>query len=209
LKMWADYDPIKGTLEGSHSTLINCEHIVPQSFFDKNMLFIKYFINCEHIVPQSFFDKKDPMVSDLHHMRPSYSQANSARNHYPFEVIPDDEVTQWYSQDMISTLQPDESDIDQWSRFRKDGSANSAWEPLPENRGTVARAVLYFYTMYDQFIDEIDKIGDINMFLQWNADHPPSDWDGIRNSNAEYMQGNRNPYVDYPDMCDRAFEDLI
>ncbi|GCA63954.1 endonuclease I, partial [Kipferlia bialata] len=24
-------------------------------------------INCEHIVPQSFFGKKDPMVSDVHH----------------------------------------------------------------------------------------------------------------------------------------------
>ncbi|GCA64678.1 endonuclease I, partial [Kipferlia bialata] len=24
-------------------------------------------VNCEHIVPQSFFGKKDPMVSDVHH----------------------------------------------------------------------------------------------------------------------------------------------
>ncbi|GIQ82130.1 endonuclease I [Kipferlia bialata] len=163
-------------------------------------------INCEHIVPQSFFNKKDPMVSDVHHLRPAESRANSARNHFPFEQIADEDVKQWFYQDVISTAIPPESDIANWSRLR---DSQDAWEPRDEARGTIARAVLYFYTMYSQFLDEMDRIGDVNMFIQWNNDHPPSQWDMDRNDRAEFYQGNRNPYVDNPELCERAFEDMI
>ncbi|GIQ90829.1 endonuclease I, partial [Kipferlia bialata] len=52
-------------------------------------------LNCEHIVPQSFFNKSNPMRCDVHHLRPAYDVANSARSNYPFQVIPDEDVYKW------------------------------------------------------------------------------------------------------------------
>lgn len=36
-------------------------------------------LNCEHVVPQSYFGKKEPMRSDLHHLYACDEQDNSAR----------------------------------------------------------------------------------------------------------------------------------
>jgi endonuclease G, mitochondrial len=41
-------------------------------------------LNCEHVVPQSFFDKREPMRSDLHHLYACDIKANSARGNTPY-----------------------------------------------------------------------------------------------------------------------------
>ena len=53
-------------------------------------------LNCEHTVPQSFFGKKDPMVSDLHHLRATWSDANNARSNYPFKTLLEQEATKYF-----------------------------------------------------------------------------------------------------------------
>lgn len=40
--------------------------------------------NCEHVVPQSWFDKRSPMRSDLHHLFTCESQCNSFRSNIPY-----------------------------------------------------------------------------------------------------------------------------
>ncbi|SOC42684.1 endonuclease I family protein [Ureibacillus acetophenoni] len=40
--------------------------------------------NCEHVVPQSWFDSKDPMRGDLHHLFACEPTCNSSRNNYPY-----------------------------------------------------------------------------------------------------------------------------
>lgn len=41
-------------------------------------------LNCEHVVPQSYFNKAEPMRSDLHHLYASDIQTNSARGAQPY-----------------------------------------------------------------------------------------------------------------------------
>jgi hypothetical protein len=41
-------------------------------------------LNCEHVVPQSYFNKAEPMRSDLHHLYASDIQKNSARGSIPY-----------------------------------------------------------------------------------------------------------------------------
>ena len=41
-------------------------------------------MNCEHVVPQSLFDKKEPMRSDLHHLYACNIQENSNRGDTPY-----------------------------------------------------------------------------------------------------------------------------
>ena len=43
--------------------------------------------NREHVIPQSFFGKKAPMVSDVHHIRPTDGKVNGMRSNYPFGKV--------------------------------------------------------------------------------------------------------------------------
>jgi endonuclease G len=45
--------------------------------------------NCEHIVPQSWFDKKQPMRGDLHHLFACEARCNSFRGNYPYTDFAD------------------------------------------------------------------------------------------------------------------------
>jgi len=48
--------------------------------------------NCEHVVPQSWFQKLEPMKGDLHHLFTCESGCNSFRGNYPYFEFPE-EVT--------------------------------------------------------------------------------------------------------------------
>lgn len=50
--------------------------------------------NCEHVVPQSWFDKREPMRGDLHHLFACESGCNSFRGNIPYFDFADfEEVT--------------------------------------------------------------------------------------------------------------------
>lgn len=45
--------------------------------------------NCEHVVPQSWFNKKEPMRGDLHHLFACETGCNSYRSNIPYYDFPD------------------------------------------------------------------------------------------------------------------------
>jgi endonuclease G, mitochondrial len=45
--------------------------------------------NCEHVVPQSWFDKREPMRGDLHHLFTCENNCNSFRGNTPYFDFPD------------------------------------------------------------------------------------------------------------------------
>lgn len=44
----------------------------------------EFMYNCEHVVPQSWFDKDNPMRGDLHHLFTCEQVCNSSRSNYPY-----------------------------------------------------------------------------------------------------------------------------
>lgn len=46
-------------------------------------------LNCEHVVPQSWFNKKEPMRGDLHHLFACEPNCNSFRGNTPYFDFPD------------------------------------------------------------------------------------------------------------------------
>jgi len=48
-------------------------------------------MNCEHVVPQSWFDKEEPMRSDLHHLFACEPGCNSFRGNIPYWQFPAEE----------------------------------------------------------------------------------------------------------------------
>lgn len=156
-------------------------------------------INCEHTVPQSFFNYNEPMKSDLHHLFPCYNSWNSTRSNYPFAEIPDTETTKWMRYDVSQSTIPT-SNIDEYSEY-----ANGKFEPREDHKGNVARAIFYFYTMYPTQAGSIDQVADPATLYQWHLKDPVDSLELARNDLIEKYQGNRNPYIDHPELVARAW----
>ena len=74
-------------------------------------------------------------------------------------------------------------------------SMGSAWYPGDDWRGDVARIVMYVNLRYNEpFTD----VGNLSLFLQWNAIDPVSPLEDQRNTIISGVQGVRNPFIDNP-----------
>jgi len=84
------------------------------------------------------------------------------------------------------------------------GSGN--WYPGDEWKGDVARIMMYMYTRYgDRCNPSLNGTGALQgstemlqIYLQWNAEDPVTDFEDQRNPHLETVYGNRNPFIDNP-----------
>ncbi|MEZ4686313.1 MAG: endonuclease [Bacteroidia bacterium] len=133
----------------------------------------------EHVWPQSLFNQDLPMRSDLHHLFPTWSQANSTRGNFPFGVV---------------------TGAPTWtvggSKFD-----NSTFEPRDYAKGRTARAMMYFVIRYQNYNNYLNP--QENILRTWHAMFPPDSIDRRRNADIFAFQGNKNPFVDYPQFIDR------
>lgn len=150
-------------------------------------------IDCEHTWPQSYGADQEPQKSDMHHLYPCKSNANSARSNLPFNDIPDYNTDSWYRLDQVLTTIPT-AFIDQYSEKENDGV--DCWEPREDAKGNIARSMFYFYTMYyddiqNSFIDD-----QMETLYQWHLDDP-ADADELERTweIASYQQNKPNPFV--------------
>ena len=144
-------------------------------------------VNCEHTWPQSKFSKKhsaEMQKTDLHHLYPSDMHANSTRNNFPFA-----EVKGKFTADDCRDSKIGNS---------LEGNIKS-FEPPREHRGNVARAMAYFSVRYEMPIDAIQK----KYFAKWNSEDPVDNEERIRHDKIMAIQGNRNPFIDYPELINR------
>lgn len=96
----------------------------------------------------------------------------------------------------------------------------STFLPPASVRGDIARALFYMTVRYSgnfpneqdlQLTDCPDRLDTTSMaylseLLQWHMDDPVSDQERVRNDQVcERWQGNRNPFVDYPELVGRLF----
>ena len=158
-------------------------------------------INTEHIVPQSLYGSVSPMRSDIHNIRPCHGSANSARGNRPFGEVAGS--INYYGVDNGGNYLATSSAPSNADDFSK--GTILEWEPREEYKGDVARQVFYFFTMYPTQAGSISVVGDLNELYQWHLNDPVSAEEITRNNRAETAQGNRNPYIDYPEAVFNAW----
>ncbi|WP_299134858.1 endonuclease [uncultured Tenacibaculum sp.] len=86
------------------------------------------------------------------------------------------------------------------------GNVSGNWYPGDEWKGDVARMMMYMYLRYgNQCLATAVGTGTKNyhpdmmdIFLEWNAQDPVSQYEINRNTLLEGIQGNRNPFIDNP-----------
>ncbi|QIX62848.1 T9SS type A sorting domain-containing protein [Hymenobacter sp. BT18] len=161
-------------------------------------------INCEHTVPQSWFNEVERMKSDIHHLFPTYDQWNSDRGSDPFADIPDDKTTKWIRGTQGTSAKPT-ANIEEYSE-----DTGSQFEPREDHKGNLARAVFYFYTMhagqsFDSGKGVITAVADLETLYKWHLQDPVDKHETERNRRAAKAQGNFNPYIAYPELVARAW----
>ena len=71
----------------------------------------------------------------------------------------------------------------------------NSWYPGDDWKGDVARMIMYLNIRYDETFNDV---GNLELFLKWNAEDPVSDFENQRNDVIQNAQGNRNPLIDNP-----------
>ena len=168
-------------------------------------------VNAEHAWPQSKGASTEPARSDMHHLFPAYSRANSARGNHPFYEIPDQETDTWWRLDQ-DVSNPDGNVIDEYSEYRDshpNGDYSASWEPREDSKGDVARAAFYFYTMYKTQADAADPIFfevQKDFLRNWNSIDAVSAKEYDRTCAIAEISGNNvNPFVIDPTLVERAY----
>lgn len=162
--------------------------------------------NREHVWPRSDgVGDEGADYSDIHHLFPAKDTVNSLRSNLVF--------------DESANLDSDPFAPESF----KDGDS---WEPHDRDKGVVARALLYMMVRYDggdvlttdlMLSDSTGATGThgvLSTLLAWHKAHPPTDYERNRNnliysgvsiSGITRGQGNRNPFIDFPQFADALF----
>jgi len=140
----------------------------------------------EHVYPRSLGTPNlgfEFAGADAHHLRSIDSDRNNSRSNRKFE------------NDNTNSV---DSHI----------TSNGNWFPGNQWKGDIARMIMYMYVRYPTQClptnvgvgsTSYSNFGDMpNVFLEWNAQDPVSEYELNRNTILNTIQGNRNPFIDNP-----------
>ncbi len=189
--------------QGAAGTILFYSDIVEEAF------------NREHVWPKSHGSFLEMNAGcDLHHLRPTNSTVNSTRSSYIMSNVVDI--------------------LSEWTTFsHNDGtpiwynSAENKVEVADEIKGDVARIYLYVYCCWGQpnlfedvatadlppmDADDYENNGervieDLSTLLYWMEIDPVDTWEMSRNDIIQTVQGNRNVFIDYPELAWLLFDE--
>ncbi len=163
--------------------------------------------NREHSMPKSWFDDGYPMYTDLFHLYPVSGYVNSRRSNYPFGEVKEGRAT------FTSTAGS------QLGTCGYPGYGKTVFEPVDEYKGDFARTYFYMATCYQEKVAnwKSDMLAGNNqqtftdwaknMLLEWHEQDPVSEKEIARNNAVYEIQGNRNPFIDYPELAEKIWGD--
>ena len=194
------------------------------------------YFNREHVWMKSYGlgaqnQKKDyengPAGTDLHHLMASDVYVNNyVHNDLAYGMV----VTQ-----SSSTAKQGNRESTILNIRGTDANGNEVFQPFPEHRGDIARALFYMCANYNFYngasstpltdpnlilsdspnkgteptsLSEPSNLGYISTLLQWNKDDPVDEYEKRRNDLIyNNYQFNRNPFIDFPGWADLIWGD--
>jgi len=161
-------------------------------------------MNIEHSLPKSWWGtRQNNAYKDLFHLYPADGPTNSAKNNLPLGEV--------YSATTDNGV----------SKIGMNGFSyylGRVFEPSDEYKGDFARSYLYMSVAYEYFGDAQHQYWQspminnntypvwqkwaIDLLLKWHRQDPVSDKERVRQEKVFQIQGNRNPFIDYPDLVE-------
>ncbi len=175
-----------GTLDRDDDGYVECIYTGQKFYVRAQSVPDSSEMNLEHSWPQS--DGAEGIAkSDLHHLFPAKTEANSRRSSWPYGETPCND--EW-------------GGICLWeeggSQLGINRQGHRIFEVRPEYRGDVARAHFYFAVRYEYEIEDEEE----EILRKWNWQDPVDARERSRNNRIENLQHNRNPFVDRPDFVE-------
>lgn len=148
-----------------------------------------YYWNREHVWPQSRLGENvsydndfASIATDVHNLKPADPAENSLRSNDYFDNI---------------------------------RVANLTYEPNDNVKGDIARILFYMSTRYLELTLNDNPntssgqltMGLLSVLLEWNEMDPVDDFERNRNEVIYKYQGNRNPFIDYPEFANLIWGD--
>lgn len=159
----------------------------------------------EHSIPKSWWKKNGdveytPAYTDLWNLYPSDGPANQAKLNYPFGICKSTTFDNG-----VSKVGPAQTGYG--------GGSGIVFEPGDEYKGDFARSIFYMAVVYDDLpwvynymftTQEYPTLRGwaIDMLLDWSRRDPVDEKEITRNSGVENAQGNRNPFIDFPELAE-------
>lgn len=163
-------------------------------------------LNREHSFPKSWWGgDQNSAYTDLNHLYPSESKANTAKNNYPLGMV----ATTTFDNNCSKVGYPVN---------RQGGGAKYVYEPADEYKGDFARTYFYMATMYQNLTWKYTYMLDQNLYptlkpwayemlMAWHRADPVDQKELDRNEAVYSRQGNRNPFIDLPQLAEYLWGD--
>ena len=178
-----------------------------------NATYVGQGLNREHSFPKSWFGGEvDPMFTDLTMLIPTDAYVNQRRSNNPYGVCAGGRT---YVNDSLGV-----SMKGRLGKSTYNGYTSTVFEPDDEYKGDFARIYFYMVTCYKSDVanwpgcDQLDYARNnykafsdwsMQLLMEWHRADPVSYKEISRNDSVYSRQGNRNPFVDHPELAEHIW----
>lgn len=162
-------------------------------------------MNIEHSFPKSWWGgSSNNAYKDLYNLMPSEKNINTSKSNYGMGVV--------------TNVKTDNG----CTKVGTGANGVSLWEPADKWKGDFARGYLYMATAYQDFTWTGEGLKSLQtgawptlqkwaytLYIQWAKADPVNQQEIDRNDAVAAIQGNRNPYIDFPNLMDYVWGDSI
>lgn len=161
-------------------------------------------MNIEHSFPKSWWGgSKNQAYQDLYNLMPSESGINSKKSNYPMGKVTNDK------------------NGNGCTKVGTGSNGYQLWEPADKWKGDFARSYMYMATTYQNLswtgaqAKQILQDGAYptlqkwayTLYIEWAKSDVPDQLEIKRNNEVCKIQGNRNPFIDFPNLMEYIWGD--
>ena len=162
-------------------------------------------MNIEHSFPKSWWGgSKNQAYRDLFNLMPSDEKANSSKSNYGMGVV----TNATYDNGCI--------------KIGSSAQGFKVWQPSKEWQGDFSRDYMYMVTAYQNLTWKSEATNSLQqgdyptlkewaykLYIKWAKEDPVNATEVARNNAVYKIQGNRNPYIDFPNLMEYVWGDSV
>ena len=163
-------------------------------------------MNIEHSFPKSWWGgSENQAYKDLYNLMPCEKNINSSKSNYPMGEVTDVKTNNGCT------------------KIGKGNNGYQLWEPADKWKGDFARGYMYMATAYQDLTWKGGQDANIlqqgnyptlkpwayTLYIKWAKADKPDEIEIKRNDAVAKIQGNRNPFVDFPNLMEYIWGDGI
>lgn len=167
-------------------------------------------MNIEHSFPKSWWGgSTNNAYKDLFNLMPCESTINSSKSNYPMGKV--------------TKSNTDNGCTKVGTGPGANGANINLWEPADKWKGDFARSYMYMATTYSNFtwtnaqgLNQLENNAwptlqkwAYELFLEWCRQDPVDEIEIARNEAVYKIQGNRNPFIDFPNLAEYVWGDSV